>query len=91
MAYGTNLDKVKTLLEQICQEHSKVLEDPPPKAYFLNFGNSSLDLKVVCRVRVWGEQWSVAEEIRMEIYRRFEREGIEIPFPQRVVWMKKEG
>jgi len=90
VAYGTNLDLVKKMLIDICSAHPKVLENPPPQAYFTNFGDSSLDLKLVCRVAKWGEQWSVAEELRMEINRVFEKEGIEIPFPQRVVTMKKE-
>ncbi len=90
VAYGTNLDRAKQLLIDICNAHPKVLENPPPQAYFTNFGDSSLDLKLVCRVAKWGEQWSVAEELRMEINRVFKKEGIEIPFPQRVVTMKKE-
>jgi len=61
------------------------LDDPSPQSYFLNFGDSSLDMRVVCRVAIWGDQWRVAEEIRMEIYRKFSQEGIEIPFPQRVI------
>ncbi len=88
VAYGTDLDKAKALLEKACESHADVLSDPPPKAYFLNFGASSLDLRVVCRVGKWSEQWRVAEELRMEINRVFEKEKIEIPFPQRVVTMK---
>ncbi len=88
VAYGTDLDKAKALLEKVCQSHADVLNDPPPKAYFLNFGESSLDLRIVCRVGKWSEQWRVAEEIRMEINKVFEKEKIEIPFPQRVVTFK---
>jgi small-conductance mechanosensitive channel len=90
VAYGTDLDHVKQILADICNNHPKVLHSPPPKAYFLNFGESSLDFKVVCRIGQWGEQWDVAEELRTEIYKVFEREKIEIPFPQRVVIMKND-
>ena len=71
--------------------HPDVLENPPPQAFFLNFGDSSLDLRVVCRVAQWGQQWRVGEELRMAVNKAFEEEGIEIPFPQRVVYLKKEG
>jgi len=91
VAYGTDLDQAKRILVDICRSHPDVLQDPPPKAYFLNFGDSSLDLRVVCRVAQWGEQWRVAEELRMNVNRKFEEEGIEIPFPQRVVSLKKES
>jgi small-conductance mechanosensitive channel len=90
VAYGTDLDRTKQILIDICNAHPKVLENPPPQVYFTSFGDSSLDLKLVCRVAKWGEQWGVAEELRMEINRVFKKEGIEIPFPQRVVTMKKE-
>lgn len=90
VAYGTDLEKAKRLLEVVCSAHEKVVEDPPPKAYFTNFGDSSLDLMVVCRVPEWKDQWEVGEALRMEINRVFVREGIEIPFPQRDVNLKKE-
>lgn len=90
VAYGTDIEKTKELLVQICKEHSLVLEEPAPVAYFLDFGDSSLDLSVRCRVPNFGDQWTVAEEIRVEINKRFEKEGIEIPFPQRVVQILKD-
>lgn len=89
VAYGTDLKRVKDILIEICEAHPKVLSSPAPQVYFVNFGDSSLDLKVVCRVAKWGEQWGVGEELRMEINSILEKEGIEIPFPQHVVTMKK--
>lgn len=85
VAYGTDVDKVKRLLTEVCSSHPDVLSEPPPAAYFVNFGESSLDFKVVCRVPEWGMQWQTAEDIRTAVNSVFKREGIEIPFPQRVV------
>ena len=90
VAYGADLGKAKEILVEVCREHPKVLKEPEPAAYFLNFGDSSLDLMVVCRVPSWKDEWFVAEEIRMEIDRRFKKEGIEIPFPQRTLWWGKK-
>lgn len=90
VAYGTDLEKVKKILMNICESHPDVLDDPPPVAYFINFGASSLDFKLLCRVPKWELQWRVAEEIRMEIDRVFKKEGIEIPFPQHVVTITGE-
>ena len=87
VAYGTDLDKAKAILETVCHDHEEVLDEPPPKAYFVNFGDSSLDIRILCRVKQWGDQWRVAEELRMGVYKAFNREGVEIPFPQRVVYM----
>ncbi len=89
VAYGSDLDRVKAILLSICDSHPDVLTDPEPSIYFINFGASSLDLKVVCRVAQWNDQWRVGEELRMQIYRQFMQENIEIPFPQRVVTIVK--
>ena len=86
VAYGTDVQKVKSILEEICNRHPRVLNHPPPNAYFLDFGDSSLDFFLTCRVPDWRDEWTIAEEIRLEIDRRFKEEGIEIPFPQRTLW-----
>ncbi|MCK5145357.1 mechanosensitive ion channel family protein [bacterium] len=83
VAYGSDIERVKEILVEICRKHTDVLDKPEPLAYFVNFGDSSLDLKLICRVSQWGEQWRVAEELRIAIYKKFEEEKIEIPFPQR--------
>jgi small-conductance mechanosensitive channel len=90
VAYGTDLDKAKNILVDICTAHPEVLDDPVPAAYFTEFGESSLDLMVVCRIAEWENQWRVGEELRMEIKKVFGREGIEIPFPQRDLHIKKD-
>ena len=84
-AYGSDIDKVKNILVDVCKAHPEVLDFPEPAAYFINFGDSSLDFKVTCRVAKWDRQFPVAEEIRIAIYRAFEENNIEIPFPQHVV------
>jgi small-conductance mechanosensitive channel len=89
VAYGTDLEKVKQLMIDVCKEHPEVLEEPEPQSWFIEFADSSLNLAVMCRVGDYGQQWRVGEEIRMKINKRFEEEGIEIPFPQRVVHLQK--
>ena len=86
VAYGSDIDKVKNILVEACRANANVLEDPPPIAYFLNFGDSSLDFQVTCFVPDWRLEWSTAEEIRLYIDKRFREEGVEIPFPQRTLW-----
>lgn len=89
VAYGTDLEKVKKIMVDVCKEHPDVMGEPEPQCWFIGFGDSSLNLSVRCRVPNFGQQWRVEEEIRMKINKRFEEEGIEIPFPQRVVHVKK--
>lgn len=90
VAYGSDVERVKAMLVDLCQKHPDVLEAPAPAAYFVNFGDSSLDMKVVCRVSQWGDQWRVGEELRVAIYKAFEEAGFEIPFPQRDIHIFQE-
>ena len=91
VAYGTDLEKVKRLLVEIGKSHKEVLKEPEPQAFFVSFGTYSLNMKVVCRVANYTEQWRIGEELRMAVKKRFEAEGIEIPYPQYVIYSKNNS
>jgi len=93
VAYGSDIEKVKTLLLKIADEIIKTglcLADPKPSVFFLEFAESSLNLQMI----VWTEKYTMTYEIRdfinCRIQTEFEREGIEIPFPQMDVHMKNK-
>ncbi|MFH2067893.1 MAG: mechanosensitive ion channel family protein [Candidatus Omnitrophota bacterium] len=89
VAYGSDLVGVKKTLLEICREHPDVMKDPPSLVFFTEFGESSLGLLLVYWVADLREQFRIGDQVNMEIKRRFEEEGIEIPFPQRTVHMGK--
>jgi MscS family membrane protein len=91
VAYGSDLDKVKRVLLEICSNHPDVLQEPPPAVYFTEFGDSSLNLFFICWVADYRDLFRVRDELNMEIKRRFEQQGIEIPFPQRDVHIKQRS
>jgi len=53
-----------------------------------NFGDSSIDVKILGEVKPL-EQWAVTGELRKRLKVEFDKEGIEIPFPQRVIYQRK--
>ena len=83
MAYGSDTDLVRRTLERVAGEHVSVLDDPPPNVLFSEFGESSLDF----RLMVWiGEPLAAprtASDLRFAIDLAFREAAIEIPFPQR--------
>jgi small-conductance mechanosensitive channel len=83
VAYGTDVEKVKTLLCQAALSQEKVLKDPPPSVIFENFGDSSLDfdLRYWC-TDIWMMELT-SSDIRCKIDALFKQNQIEIPFPQR--------
>ncbi len=63
-----------------------LLAEPAAFVRFIpGFGESSLDFTLIVQVNEFVDQYLVQHELRKRIFARFQKEGIEIPFPQRVV------
>lgn len=81
VAYGTDVEKVKSILLEEATKHDKALKDPAPFCRLSKQNESSLDFVL----RVWvnsGDYWQVNFDLLERINARFEAEGIEIPFNQ---------
>lgn len=91
IAYGSDLNKVKSMLVAAAKAHPNVLDDPEPAAYLLSFEDSSLKFQLVCRVGFLDHQWITSEQLRCTIYNDFKTAGIEIPFPQRVIHISQNA
>jgi len=89
VAYGSDLDKVKEVLNGVLVDHPLVLNEPEWGIWFTTFGDSSLDILVKYWIKDYKDKFTVLDEVNMEINKRFEAEKIEIPFPQRDVHIIK--
>lgn len=88
VAYGSDLDKTKALLLQAATENTRVMTDPEPVVYFLNFGASTLDHEMRLFVRELGDRNPAVDEINRRIDQLFREHGIEIAFNQVDVYVK---
>jgi potassium-dependent mechanosensitive channel len=83
VAYGTDPERVLALLTDSAAKHPAVLKEPPPCAFFVGFGDSSLNFEL----RAWtdrADQWfAVRSELAVAIHAALRDANIEIPFPQR--------
>lgn len=89
VAYGTDVEKVRTILLEEAEKHEKALKDPAPFCRLAKQNSSSLDFVL----RVWansGDYWTVNFDILEAVNNRFKEEGIEIPFPQMDVHVKQK-
>ena len=73
---------MRKLLMQIAQNNPRVLKDPEPLVFFLNFAESTLDHELRIHVKELADRNMAIDEINREIDRLFKENGIEIAFRQ---------
>jgi small-conductance mechanosensitive channel len=83
VSYESDLETVVRSLREVAAEHPEVLKKPAPDVLHTGFGDSAWNM----RLRIWLEDsqrhLEVHSEINCAIVRKFQQNGIEIPFPQR--------
>lgn len=80
VAYKENIGKVRDILQEVAEKNEYSLSEPEPQIIFDMFGSSSIDLDF----RIWApvDDWiKLKNTIQEEIKQRFDKEGVEIPFP----------
>jgi MscS family membrane protein len=87
VSYSSDMEKVKRVMLDEAAKNPVVLNEPEPFFRFEEFADSSLNVSLYCRVSGVLDQYRAGTELREQILNRFRMEGIEIPFPQRVVTM----
>lgn len=90
VAYGTDLETARKVIQDAVREVDGVLPDRPVDALFLMFGPSSLNFRVRWWINSYVDTRRMFDKVNTVIYTRLEEAGIEIPFPQQVVTYKKE-
>ncbi|KPU64083.1 mechanosensitive ion channel protein MscS [Thermococcus sp. EP1] len=89
IAYKEDIQKAINLIKEMLDEMPYVLAEPEPAVFVDNLGDNGVHIAV----RAWApsEKWfNVRTQILQRIKDTLEREGIEIPFPQRVNWFAEE-
>ena len=88
IAYGSDIDIVRSVLLDIAKSNPNVEEEPEPRVRFREFGESELSFQLLCWIEEPVLRGRVIDELNSEIYRMFKEKGIEIPFPQRIIHMR---
>ena len=91
VAYGSDVQLVKRLLESAAQEHENVTDENPARARFIDFGDSALVFDVLFWTNNMFRIEQIKSDIRFAIDQKFRENGIVIPFPQRDLHLKGGG
>ena len=90
ISYADDADKAMGIIKDLIYDHPLALVNPTPQVYVADLGDNSVDIMV----RIWSpstEWFGVKMELLWKIKTAIEAAGIEIPFPQRVVWFGEAG
>jgi len=88
VSYSSDVDLVTSLLMRAATEHPEVLGTPVPVVQFVDFGESSLDFVLnFFSTNLMGIE-KIKSDLRYMIRRLFVEHHVEIPFPQRDLWVK---
>ncbi len=81
VAYGDDFQKAKQVLFSLLKADKRILDDPAPSVTLSELADSSVDITV----RAWvntSDFWSVFFDMNEKVYETFDKEGLNIPFPQ---------
>jgi len=88
IAYGDDVDKARKVLVKLVNDDTRILKDPEPFIVVSELADSSVNLVV----RVWAESadyWGIHFDLIENVYKTFDKEGLNIPFPQMDVHVQK--
>ena len=88
VSYSSDIKLVTEVLLSTAKSHISILKEPPPLVMFKDFGSSSLDFVLYFYSNDFFYIEKVKSDLRYNIVDKFRENDIEIPFPQRDVWMR---
>jgi len=87
-AYGENVDRVRAALLEVAEQADNIEESPLPRVRFRTFGESGLNFELLCWVAEPVLRGRVSDSLNEAVYNKFLQEKIEIPFPQRDLYIR---
>ncbi len=86
VTYGSDVNKVKSLMLEAAKEDARIMENPAPAAFFKSFGDSALHFQMFCYAKNFTEKMAIIDRLNTCIDAKLRSAGIDIPFPIRTVY-----
>ena len=88
VAYGTDIDLVRSVLLEVAAQDPLVCSVPEPRVRFRAFGGSSLDFELLCWVSRPELRGRILDSLNSAVYKQFSQLGIEIPYAKQDLYIK---
>ncbi len=89
VSYASDVNQVQEILIELAGSHDQVLKNPVPTVLFQDFGDSALSFRLYFSINNSFIANQVKSDIRFKIFQAFKDHNIQIPFPQRTVWLNQ--
>ena len=89
IAYRSDIDRLRKVLLEVADQNDHACHRPEPRVRFRAFGDSSLNFELLCWIENPGDRGLAQDSLNTAIYKALDQAGIEIPFPQRDVYIKQ--
>ncbi len=89
VAYGSDIDQVRTILLDIARSESLVCTYPAPRVRFRLFGPSSLDFELLCWTHNPALKGRTTDRLNDAIYKAFQKAAIEIPYSKQDIYIRQ--
>lgn len=99
ISYDSDIDLVKKIIKEECENHPSLIDN---RTFFekqngvekvqvrvVNLGDSSVDIKVWAWAKTFSEAFTMKTDLLESIKKRFDKEGVEIPYPHRTLVYKE--
>ena len=83
VAYGTDIEKVKSIFKSIIDSNKDVIKIPAPLILLDSFGDSSVNFRILCWVSDIDNWLTIKSVLMSTVFEEFYKQDIKIPFPQR--------
>ena len=90
VGYESDLEKVLQTALKTTENDPRILTDPAPSAIVTAFADSAINIQLRCFLRNILERSAVKSDLMIRLQKAFAANGIDIPFPQRVVQVQKD-
>jgi small-conductance mechanosensitive channel len=101
MSYDSDIDLAKKIMQEECEKHPLILDNrsesdvqegkPIVRTALTRFNDSSMTIRAWTWERNYSDSFQLKIDVLESVKKRFDKEGIEIPFPYRTIVMKKES